>query len=461
MSAMRVTALIFACVSTLSCGAVTPAPASPSPLAIPCDGTADVTSLIQSALNSPTNLQCDTNGPTSCMAVSGTVVLPQGTCLITRPLVLGPNGSLVGQRNGTTIFADFAKWPANALPIAIEVVLTSVITSQERLAERTISDMLIVGSNNSTLASTGIRLYSTSNTAGTVVTDQIPYFKIANVQVTAFDTGIELDDVVASTIVDTGISQVRVGVTVNGNVANTVLSNLQIQYPTLSHTSRSGLSTGILILAHTYAGGQYSYPQGLIVHDSSVIAFDYSAQVNSCLSCNFHDNIFDYGASGPSHSGATVQVGPLHDFKLTANYIATSGYVAVALAAPIGPQGLSSNNDGIWIQRNSIVSYNSSLNPVGIGIAPSSYSHRSLHLDDNQFEHFVQGIELNGPISFSTIRGNYGSDISSSFINLNGSFNQTHAGLLVEGNSVSSSVPAVNVGSSAGASVVYNYSPTQ
>jgi hypothetical protein len=64
-------------------------------------------------------------------------------------------------------------------------------------------------------------------------------------------------------------------------------------------------------------------------------------------------------------------------------------------------------------------------------------------------------------MGFSSIRGNYGDQVTDWLVNLNGSFNLARPGILVQGNTDSDNIPVVNVGSASGFELEWNYSPVQ
>lgn len=422
-----------------------------------CNGTTDDTSAIQAALSAQTayNIQVGTN-------VSTTVVLPDGTCRITQTLTMGLYGSLVGNNNATTLYADYSSWHGNNYD-ALDITTNTQIPSQEAIATRKIADFSFIGRNNSKVVSTAINVYSTSPTAGAEISDQIPYLLFSHLLVSGFDTGIEMNDVVATTVDAVGISQVRTGVLLAGNVVNTNLSHLQVQYSTGSYTSNSkSATTGIIITSKTYSNG-VDYPQGIIISDSDVVGFDNDLTVNYCENCNFHDNIFDYGGEGTLKNGTTVWLGLVYGTALRNNYIANN-YADAFGVNLVGPPEISqsSNNDGIWIEGNFITCYASSPGMIGVALGAGSYPSRGVHIENNHFVNVLQGIELSHPLQFSSIRGNYGDKVTQWLINLDGSVNPiSHVGLLIQGNYDSDSIPVVNVGNASGYELEWNYSPLQ
>ena len=422
-----------------------------------CNGTADDTNAIQTALNELTAYSIQVG-----KYVNTTVVLPDGACRITHTLVMGLYGSLIGDNNATTLFADYSAWQGNNYD-ALDITINTQIPSEEAIANRRISGFSLFGRNNSTVVSTGIKVYSTAPTAGTAVSDQLPYLSFDHLLISSFDTGIELDDVVASTIDTVNLSLVRCGVFINGNAVNVNMSHLQIQYSTPLQTSATkASSTGILVTGRPYPNHAPAYPQGIILSDSDIVAFDYDLQINFCEICNFHDNILDYGGDGPQQSGATVWLGLIYGVTLRNNYIANTDTNGIGINV-VNPSAVSqnSNNDNIWIEGNYITSYASNNSSTGISLATGTNASRGVHIENNHFRNLVQGISVNHPMTFSSIRGNYGDQITDWLINLNGSSGQSLPGLLIQGNWDSDSIPVVNVGSAAGFELEWNYSPAQ
>jgi hypothetical protein len=422
-----------------------------------CNGVADDTSAIQAALNELTayNYQVGKN-------VNATVVLPDGSCRITHTLIMGLYGSLIGDNNATILYADYSAWQGNNYD-ALDITINTQIPSEEAIANRKISGFSLFGKNSTTVVSTGIRVYSTAPTAGTVVTDQLPYLSFDHLLVSSFDTGIELDDVVASTIDTVNLSLVRCGVLISGNVVNVNMSHLQIQYSTPLQTSATKLSSiGVLVTLKTYANHGPDYPQGIILSDSDIVGFDYDLQVGFCEACNFHDNILDYGGDGPQQAGATVSIGLTYAVTLRANYIANNSANGVGIDV-VNPLDVSqgSNNDNIWIEGNYITSYASNNTATGISFDVGTNPSRGVHIENNHFRNLMQGIAINHPVTFSSIRGNYGDQVANWLINLNGLSNQSLPGLLIQGNWDSDPIAVVNIGNATGFELEWNYSPIQ
>jgi hypothetical protein len=206
---------------------------------------------------------------------------------------------------------------------------------------------------------------------------------------------MELDDIVASTVDTVGISAVRIGISLACNAVNINLSHLQIQYSSTSQTSNSKATTdAIVTTGKSYAGHAPDHPQGITMSDSDIVKFDYDLMIAFCSACNFHDNILDYGGDGPTHTGATVWLGPVYGVVLRNNYIANSNTNGAGVYID-NPNAVSqaSNNDNIWIEGNYITSYAGSGNSMtGIELAAGSNPSRGIHIDNNHFRNVVQGI---------------------------------------------------------------------
>src|ERR1700678_732724 len=169
-----------------------------------CTGQGDDTAAIQAALDvqSAFNVAVLKN-------VNVDVELPQGTCVLSAPLRMGLYGSLVGQNDATTILAHYDRWQSKDYA-AIDVAITGPIPSGEAVGQRRISNLRLLGANNSKIAhSVGIHIHNT--VPKYELQYQVSYFNLADLFISGFDTGIEAEDWESSSIDNVNITAVRQG----------------------------------------------------------------------------------------------------------------------------------------------------------------------------------------------------------------------------------------------------------
>jgi hypothetical protein len=186
-------------------------------------GGVDDTAAIQAALTMASN-------PTS---QPQTVVLPEGTCVITNTLVVGAYGSLVGSGNATRILAKYSSWSSNANGNydAIELTSSASMADQRLSGNRRISGFRLEGEGNGGVRSTGLRVFYAGPNAGLSVSGQ---FALLSFDHLLIDTAMDLSDITASSISDVSISTVRQGIVVAGQAVNLTMSHIQMQYSSYS-----------------------------------------------------------------------------------------------------------------------------------------------------------------------------------------------------------------------------------
>ena len=407
-----------------------------------CTGKSDDTAAIQAALDvqSVYNINILKN-------VNVNVELPQGTCMLSAPLRMGLYGSLIGQNDDTTLFANYAAWKGSDYA-AIDVSITGSIPSGETVAQRRISNLRIYGGSNQKIPnSVGIHIYNTVPAYDQRF--QVPYFNIEDVFISGFDTGIEGEDWLSSSINNVNITAVRQGIFLNGHNVNIQIGHTNLAYSSSSvaHTSSRSGTVGLLLAANTkYCSNCTNYPQGISFHDSSVVAFDYAVWVSQAIGVDIHDNILDYAGGGVTRNGAGVQISTVGGgLYIHHNYIAVQPE-----ASSYGIYSTANAGDGVWVESNYFTNYASKTNSdIGIAISGKGAT-RAWHINGNTFMNYREGIYFNQAPSYSEVRNNFGAGIAGALINLAGVPGLVYQSMFVDGNTNSTASPVVKQGNATG-----------
>ncbi len=420
-----------------------------------CNGSHNDTAAIQAALNTHNAFNLGLG------LVNLVVQIPQGTCQITAPLLMGLHGSIVGQGESSKLWANYAAWVGTDYNL-IEVSISSATPSQESVAERKLSNFTMLGSGNSAIATaTAIEIKNTANVYNPT-THAIPYFLVENLQINGFDTGIEAQDLVASKIDNVGISQVRRGIVFNGDVVNVQVVNNQIQYASWSGTSNHSVSIGFFMLANSKYGAGcgtsiYCAPQGITFSGNKVVAFDYAVYDNQTISSSIDHNTLDYIGGGPAGTGAGV--------AFDANGVGggiwvTENYFALNKNNAYGVYSAAVADKGLWVRDNYFVSYVTPVTSIGIAMAGSGTSYQN-HITGNLFLNLAEGVALKQSLVDSEISENTGSSLIKHMIDLSGSSSLVHTGTSLNNNKSTDSLAVINEGTASGFVLGYNRSRTQ
>jgi hypothetical protein len=428
-----------------------------------CNGLNDDTAAINAALAATfawnTNLLANENLD---------VELPQGTCQITAPLKMGIHGSLTGQGDASKLWANYAAWRGSDHN-AIEITATAALPGSQSIAERKLSDFTIFGSNNATIPdTTAIVIQNTANVYSPTEY-AISAMSLDHIHIAAFDTGILAEDFKDSVIESVTISNVRRGIALDGQVLDVQISHGTIQIgswgATSTHTSTTGLSIEV---NHKYGAGcgnnQYCAPQDIVVHDSTIIAFDNLIYDQQCVQLDIHDNALDSASRGPvGNGGSGVLIGPL---GIAGGLWIKNNWIGVNGANAYGVQSTGIQGNGLWIEDNYFFPYIAPTTSSGIALTGASFV-AGVHIVGNTFGQqngigFEQDIDLKQPVVYSEIRNNFGIYTGQYMINLSGLNGLTHTNLIVDGNSDSDRIPVIhNDGSATGYTTGINKSPVQ
>ena len=428
-----------------------------------CNGLNDDTAAINAALAATfawnTNLLANENLD---------VELPQGTCQITSPLKMGIHGSLTGQGDASKLWANYAAWKGSDHN-AIEITATAALPGSQSIAERKLSDFTIFGSNNATIPdTTAIVIRNTANVYSPTEY-AISAMSLDHIHIDAFDTGILAEDFKDSVIESVTISNVRRGIALDGQVLDVQISHGTIQIgswgATSTHTSTTGLS---IELNHKYGAGcgskQYCAPQDIVVHDSTIIAFDNLIYDQQCVQLDIHDNALDSASRGPvGNGGSGVLIGPL---GIAGGLWIKNNWIGVNGANAYGVQSTGIQGNGLWIEDNYFFPYIAPTTSSGIALTGASFV-AGVHIVGNTFGQqngigFEQDIDVKQPVVYSEIRNNFGIYTGQYMINLSGLNGLTHTNLVVDGNTDSDRIPVIhNDGTATGYTTGINRSPVQ
>lgn len=415
-----------------------------------CIGPAfDDTSAIQSALEAAYAYNVNLLKP-----VSGVVALPAGTCHITRPLKLGQHGSLVGQGEATTLMADYANWKGGMDHNALEVAITGTIPSGESVAQRRIGGFVLMGSGNDKLPdSVGIHLYNTVNAYDQ--THQVPYFNLDNMMITGFDTGIEGEDWLSSSINNVNLTCVRQGIWLNGHAVNIQIGHTQMAYSQFAnqHTSDRSATVGLRLSPNAkYCVNCTNYPQGISFHDSSIVAFDDDIWIQHAVAVSIHDSVLDYGAGGLVKRGAGIKISSVGGgLFIHHNYLSIN-----PSSAAYGIYSEANATDGVWIESNFLTTYDLSGKYPQVGmLLAGGGSTRGWHINANTFNHYHIGIQFKQAPAYSEVKGNFGEQISGALIDLAAQPGLVYKSTIVSNNNAPAAT-AVTAGDAKGATLDAN-----
>jgi hypothetical protein len=351
--------------------------------------------------------------------VSGVVELPAGTCHITKPLKMGLHGSLIGQGEATIVLVNYTAWKAGPDHNALEVAITGPIPSGEAVAQRRIGNFILMGIGNSGMPdSVGIHLY---NTVGKYdQTHQIPYFNIGDMMITGFDTGIEGEDWLSSSINNVNLTCVRQGIWLNGHAVNIQIGHTQMAYSSFAnqHTSNHSATVGLLLSPNAkYCNNCTNYPQGISFHDSSIVAFDDNVWIQHAVTVSIHDSVLDYGALGIVNKGAGIRISSVGGgLFIHHNYLSMN-----PSASAYGIYSEANATDGVWIESNYLTSYDISgkNSQIGILLAGGGPT-RDWHINSNTFLNYSVGVQFKQAAAYSEVKGNFGERVAGALIDLAG-----------------------------------------
>jgi hypothetical protein len=377
-----------------------------------CDGATDDTAALNSALNAD--------------AGTYTVTLPQGTCLITSPIIVVTSNtnfpSLVGTGSNTSMIqGDYTAWP-NGPQAMIEINSTGKVTAVYRVQNRRFGEFSItpkaatIGSH----APIGIEIKTTAAGVTAANVDQyMPLFNASldHILFSGFSQAISMTEGF-----NVNMESLRGAFNENGISIAGESININIDACTFGNTAGTGI--GIFTGPKTY-GSEILAPQAVHVENGSAfVSYQTNAYIGAGLFVTLDHSVFDIATAN------SIVVLNSNNTFITSNYIESNNakYTGVLVLSP--PMHL----DGLWIENNFITG--GSPNISGIQFA-SGVSRRGVHIIGNRITGVANPIALAAVPAYSEIKGNYGQANQSPLITIDNAGPGVGTGLSIEGNTSS------------------------
>lgn len=441
-----------------------------------CNGVADDWPAINAAVNALTDIVGITQVDPQAMN-AGTVELPQGRCGISQPIVLTNYGSIQGSANGTWLTPTSAWSGGDAALIQItqsynqSSYLSQGITTINRFV-RGINFFYNTNGHNIT----GIQVINpTGHTSAQPypVSAQFALYQLPGVIIEgntffAMDTAIDLEDCGECVIENNQIFFVRLGILDFGNNYSLRVEHNSIQAGSYEFTHTltgatigifSALQTRWIVVSSVPTQSLVVSPQGLDVGETIITTFDQNARIVNCQGCDFHDTGFDFGGDGGQGTGVpnpSVYVGDLNQVQFHHDYFAsaqTNG-VGMEIADSNSTPVDTLNTDGLWITDSYFQNYTNT--GVGISYDTGTNGRRNNWIERDQFSHMANWIVINQPLSYSTIKDNYGFFLSGSAITFNATGSTAFTDTVVSGNTTSDAVNIITDTTGSGYLTGYN-----
>jgi hypothetical protein len=406
---MKLTSVILSAAALVNvANAQTPTPKTVSVMdyGAVCNGSANDTTAIQSALN--TGL---------------TVSLPQGTCRVTAPLVIDSGasthnyGSLKGEgANYSAILADYSAWVGTDYTV-LKLSTTSGRSGTYTELNRVFQGFAIRSGGANAVQGIAIKIQSS---ASFTVGNALPYSPAVKTQfrdilINDFDTALSISEAWESVFDSINVQGCRQGIVIAGKSVNDFFTNLKMSGFTTANTSNSGGTVGFSITKKLYSDG-YGIPEGISVSHSLIFGAGPNVALDEGLYLSITDNIID----GTPNNG--IFVNNPNSVVIARNYIAVaSGNSGVLMAAP--PVHL----DGIWIVDNHFMGNGG----FGIYNFSGGNTRRGMQIRGNRFTGLVLGMQFGNIPQYSVIKDNFGAQNTGNFITLLGPGGY---GTIVQGN---------------------------
>jgi hypothetical protein len=386
------------------------------------------------------------------------IVLPQGQCGIIAPLTFtGFHGSMVGAGNDATYLVGlFNQWVGTDYTV-LELTATGTQPGGTSVGVRRFSDFAIIGNFNSGIQSTLVKILNTSNVYN--ATYGIANLDFENILLGQADICIDAEDMVNSQFQHNQIQNCRLGVVLNGAALNNYFAHNTIDAGTLAFTNQTGSTYGFITQQNTKYGGGSEQPQGVYFHDNSVENWTTLILDEECIDCSFDyvqgDLAGSVGMQLDENGCGGFGVWVDHS-TFGVNNVAGVGMLVACISDTPTPQ-----NMGLWIEDDhfQLDGYPVDASPssnIGI-VLDSVQAMAEAHIIGNQCMGQATCIQLDSALTYSEIRDNYAVNTLNEVVNLAGAASLVHTHTIVDGNfDFTEGVPAVNVGSSSGAVVLYN-----
>jgi hypothetical protein len=471
-------------------GAMPAASVKASDYGVQCNGIHDDTAAIQTAVDAATVVAGGVESNPPFPRSGGAIELPQGKCIIHRPIILSNYGSIQGSANGTWLVAA-EPWAGTPIDNAMVEIRQSwdkslyhdQMTSSINRFVRNLN-FIYAGRIHSI---TAIKVFNQTGTINSMPypapdTDpqpyQIPGVIIDGVAIYSMDTAIDLEDCGECVIQNTQVFYVKNGLVDGANNYSLVVDNSAIQSGSNEYTSTPTHTNGVFASSQarwvctggtgpSCRGGTVTRtliasPQGLTISNTTVEAFDVDANIGNMIGLQLTSSSFDMGAYTSRVPDPTILLGEINWAIISDCFIASSrtdSDVVEFRAASQDPTD-AKNLDGTWIVDSWIQSYTPA-HASGIRFDPGSHARRNVYVERVQFSHLTNGISVLSPLTYSVLRDNYGFDMSGQLLYFEAPGERSFQGTLVEGNTTADSVNVVNVKSGNGLVFGYNQSPSQ
>lgn len=444
-----------------------------------CNGGNDDTAAIQAAVDAQTVLSGGAD-LAPIPIVPATVELPQGLCIIHSPIVISGWGSIEGSANGTWLQAA-EPWSGAAMielmfPYNNGSAFLPGGYSGTATINRFVRDINFQYAAHAH-AVTGVKVFNETGTTvsmpyptgvgGTYGIYQIPGVTIQDNAFFALDTAIDLEDCGECVIDNNQILDVHTGVLDGGNNFSVRLTKNAIQQGSNLFTPNTGATFGVFIqlqsrwqVGDTVTPSLIVTPQGFTASDNIITTFDTDLKAVNLQGMDLHDNGFDFGGDGaqPGTANPTIYIGTLNWAQIHHNLVANfqPGAVPIEIVPANNDPGDTSNLDGLWITDNFIQSYSTGSSVAGVNFDVGAFPRRNVYIQNNQFSKLGFGINVQQGLQNSIIRGNYGFFINTALLRFNASAGYPQT--VVADNTLTDSVPVLQVATGGGLVVGYNQS---
>lgn len=453
-----------------------------------CNGNGDDLPAIQAAVSAALRIVAPFQAGNQPM-VQPVVELPQGRCRISSGIVLLDYGSLVGSPNGTWL-SPSDNWSAPAGTAMVNIAQSYAFSPSNPLAEsltqvnRTVRGIAFEYTG-SAFQIEGIKVYNQTGTTSSMPYPsgpstnpqpyQIPFVSLEDNYVYGMDTAYDLEDCGNCWMKNDNAVAVRQGLVNGGNnySLQVVGGNLllgQHTYTPVSSGNTSGVlstsearwectgGTGSACQGGTVAQDLIVSPQTFNISNMTVESFDFGGNFQNALDLTLNNDDFD------SEDIHAAYFGPLKWAKIYSSEFALSNASSdVIQFAPLTNAqnpGIS-NGDGVWFQNNIVFSY---FNDSGFGLnflaggGSSTNSRRNVYIENNQISSVAVGVNMQSPLAYSVLTGNYGSAISNELflfpVTATGSYHDT----VFRDNTMADPVPIYVHAGTTGLIVGYNSS---
>ncbi len=457
---------------------------------VQCNGIHDDTAAIQTAVDTATIVAGGVEIVPPYPRSGGTIELPQGKCIIHRPIILSNYGSIQGSANGTWLVAA-EPWGGTPIDNAMVEIRQSWDKSLYH-GQMTSSINRFVRNLNFIYAArvhsiTAIKVFNQTGTTNLMPypaqnTDpqqyQIPGVIIEGVAIYSMDTGIDMEDCGECVIHSSQVFYVKNGLIDGANNYSLVVDDSAIQSGSNSYTSTPANTNGIFAASQARwacvggtgpacSGGTVkrsliASPQSLTVSNTTVEAFDVDANIGNSIALELTNSNFDMGAYTSGVPNPTILLGEINWTIISNCFIASSrtdSNIVELRAAGQDPTD-AKNLDGTWIVDSWIQSYTAA-HAAGIRFDPGSHARRNVYVERVQFSHLESGAAVLTPLTYSVFRDNYGFDMSGQLLNFDAPGEKSFQSTLVEGNTTANAIKVVNVKAGTGLVFGFNQSPSQ